>query len=123
MSFYTEQFFLYAGLEIIHVGQRMGICSVERHFKAVFGVSTYVCHALWKRMSDKDVLPEKALGKHLLWTLKWLKLYLSNEAMCAVCNCSENTFRKWRDIMVEGITRINVVSEKQMSANTKSISP
>ena len=32
---------------------------------------------------------------HLLWTLSFLKIYVSESVVSNLCNCHEDTLRKW----------------------------
>ena len=111
-DFYSKESFLEEATNIIHVGDGMGIHSILKRFKSAFGISVYLCTKTWNRMRHLDILSNEACPKHLLWTLLWLNTYISTEMMCATCECSKNTFKRWRDEMVNSLTRLDVVSHE-----------
>lgn len=92
---------------------RNGQVSEQNHsriFRANFGVSPYICAAVWNLMVDTRLLPLRAQPKHILWSLLFLKVYASENVLCTICACDEKTFRKWVWMMLEQMAKFDVVS-------------
>jgi hypothetical protein len=91
--------------------------TAERRFKSAFGVSSYVCHALWNMLVDQS-LPKSATPIHLLWTLCFMKLYTAESVLASLCGCDEKTLRKWVWTMVEQLAKLELVSWKTVENRT-----
>ena len=79
-------------------------------FKLWFGVSVECATTAWNSSMERDLLKPGTRPKHLLWTLFWLKHYQVNDIICDIMTCSEKTFIKYRDIVLEAIKELPVVS-------------
>ena len=87
----------------------------HRQFVSHFGVSPRIAALAWNRMISDETLPLGGKPFHLLWTLCWLKTYQTEAVICSICNIgTENTFRKWRDLMLEELKYIDLVSNYQV---------
>jgi hypothetical protein len=82
-----------------------------RQYRSHFGCSERLTALAWNRMVSDGCLPTKAQPKHLLWTLFWMKSYETEEICCSTCNVGcENTFRKWRGLMLQALKFMDLVS-------------
>lgn len=104
--------------EILHRrSNRRKRVSLER-FSVIFGCSPGVAAALWNRLDDKDLLPEDALIKHLLWSLSFLKLYNVQRASSPVCGADKKTYRKWLWAMLDALAELDLVSRSAVAARS-----
>ena len=93
----------------------------SRVYSASFGVTPYITAWIWIKIIDEGLLPKKGKRKHLLWTLYWMKTYLTNDVLCAALQIgSDKTFCKWRDEFIWAIANIDVV---RMSRHRRRHSP
>ena len=88
---------------------RMGL----RQFASFFGCTPAVAAALWNRIEKKkdeiDVDPNFTPAK-LLWTLLFLKTYLSETVLATLCRgCTEKTLRKWVWIGIDILGDLDLV--------------
>jgi hypothetical protein len=49
----------------------------DRHFRELFGACMEIVLHVWYMMEEDGLLPDKSKPKHLLWTLYFLKVYIS----------------------------------------------
>jgi len=68
----------------------------HRVFRSAFGTSFRVCSELWCKLEPKKTISRRAKPKHLLWTLIYYKVNISEEMMIKIANCKScDTFRDW----------------------------
>ena len=97
--------------EILHrISNRRTRYSRDR-FAAAFGCSPKVVASLWNRLEKKNLLPDDALCKHLLWALFFLKLYIVEKAAAPLCGAAEKTFSKWIWIILDALAELDIVSQ------------
>ena len=86
-----------------------------RVFKAFFGTYPEVVADIWGT-ADK---PKKTHPNHLLWTLMFLKLYVSEDVICIICQTSKNTLRKWVWLWIDTIalTSLSVIDWNKRKRN------
>ena len=83
---------------------------INRHFRAMFGVSSRTAHLLWVTF-DIDVLgPPGGKRTHLLWMLMFLKEYCTQDSLSGICRVSRKTFRRWVDMFLDRVSNLNLVS-------------
>ena len=81
---------------------------IERKFKSMFGVSPFLCNALWYRLrisKNADFFP-----RHLLMGLCFLKLYAVEHVYCSIFNVSEKTIRHYQWMVISEISKLKLVS-------------
>jgi hypothetical protein len=65
-------------------------------FRALFGCSPVVVVALWKQLSNADLIPDQGTMTHLLWKLMHCKQFGKWATMKKLANCVDpKTLRKW----------------------------
>ena len=90
---------------------------LNRHFRAMFGVSSRTAHLLWITL-DIDVLgPRGGKRIHLLWMLMFLKEYCTQDSLSGLCGVTRNTFRKWVDAFLHRVSNLNLVSKVETLDN------
>ena len=68
----------------------------NKAFRALFGCGSHVAYMLWQLLISRQLLPQGGTMMHLLWTLMFLKVYPSEEALKRLCGGADNkTTRKW----------------------------
>jgi hypothetical protein len=84
-----------------------------RWFRSTFGASSDVCSHTWEILSHYKKKPERALPKHLLWAMLFLKSYGSEACLAGLFGVAEKTYRKWIWLMLSAISSIysKVVSQ------------
>lgn len=76
----------------------------DKRFRALFGCPSVVAFKLWKELLSNKLLPEGGTMTHLLWTLMFLKVYPSDEAMGLLTGGADaKTLRKWIDRFLDAI--------------------
>jgi hypothetical protein len=80
-----------------------------RIFRAHFGVPPRRCARTWNLMLSKNLLPDKAQPKHLMWTFLFLFLYESENVLARMCQCDEKTLRKWTWVFITSIGCLDMV--------------
>ena len=83
---------------------------INRHFRAMFSVSSRTAHLLWITL-DVDV-PGPTGGKriHLLWMLMFLKEYCTQDSLSGICHVTWKTFCRWVDIFLDYVSNLDLVS-------------
>ena len=77
----------------------------DKRFHALFGCSCDVAFQVWTELSSRRLLPQGGTMTHLLWTLMFLKVYPSEEAMKRLTGGADNkTTRKWVGLFVQSIS-------------------
>lgn len=84
-----------------------------RKFRSLFGMSCKVVTKTWNSLQLQNLLPAKADPKHLLWMCAFLKSYDSENVYATRFKVDEKTFRKWVWIMLEAVSKLEVVSRKK----------
>ena len=76
-----------------------------KHFKAFFGTTPGICEFIWNNAFLALSIENSGLRfYHLLWGLMFLKLYSTEQILCAhVGGVDEKTFRKYVWIVVPSI--------------------
>ena len=65
----------------------------DRRFASHFVVMQDVVSKLWGLLEDQG-LPHGFQPMHLLWTLCFLKIYVSENVVSNLCDCHEDTLHK-----------------------------
>ena len=58
---------------------------VNRHFRAMFGVSSRTAHLLWVTLDVNVAGPTGGKRMHLLWMLMFLKEYCTQDTLSGIC--------------------------------------
>ena len=83
---------------------------INRHFRAMFGVSSRTAHLLWVTL-DVDVLgPPGGKCTHLLWMLMFLKEYCTQDSLSGICHVTRKTFHQWVNVFLDHVSSLNLVS-------------
>jgi hypothetical protein len=99
--------FLTLGLRIVCKQTTIQNKESDLHFfRSAFNASPDVCSHVWEYVSYYELKPRKALPKHLLWALIFLKSYATEPFLAGLVGASEKTFRKWIWLMIETISRL-----------------
>ena len=86
-----------------------GRAGFERRFKAFFGVKPRACVEVWRLLMRKKWFETKNLTDpreekaHILWALRFLKSYSTEEIHAAEVTHTKKTWRKWTWMYVEAI--------------------
>ena len=67
----------------------------HRRFREFFGVSPVICSIIWDILVSVQSIPSSGKPCHLLWTLLFLKRYLTEHVMSSIVGTDEKTIRKW----------------------------
>lgn len=80
-------------------GREYIFATTETHYlqlyKGNFGISPYDTARIWVLMQQCELLPEKGKAKHLLWTLFFLRKYLTEDTMEIILHANRKTIRTW----------------------------
>jgi hypothetical protein len=109
MVIYSPSSFLYLGLQIAKERDMIVARSNDaerRFFKSAYGSSPEVCSHTWEYLNHYNVIPEKAVPKHLLWAMIFIKSYASEGFLSALVGTTEKTYRKWIWLMLQSISHI-----------------
>ena len=88
---------------------------VNRHFRAMFSMSSRTAHLLWITL-DVDVSgPTGGKRIHLLWMLMFLKEYCTQDSLSGICRVTQKTFRCWVDIFLDHVSNLELVSGNDQS--------
>jgi hypothetical protein len=82
----------------------------NRRFAAHFVVPQDVVSELWGLLEDQGSIPRGFRPIHLLWTLCFLKIYATENVLAGICQCHEDTFRKWVWVGIHLIKELELVS-------------
>jgi hypothetical protein len=84
------------GRDMLLDGRKLCKSEANRRFRGAFGASFATISALWDQLEPKRKISQRAQGKHLLWTMVYLKVNQSETIHCAIVGCkSRDTFRDW----------------------------
>lgn len=100
-----EDYFWRLGCDIMKCSYGISKSVGMRRFKANFGVSPNVCHKLWQEL----VKPNNPEPNHLMWTLKFLKTYPTENVLATILERDEKTLRKYIWLYVTCLAELNVV--------------
>jgi hypothetical protein len=92
------------------LAESVGEYTRRRRFRSLFGISTTICTKIWSLLICQ--VRREARPIHLLWTLFFLKHYSVEEVNATFAGVSEKTYRKWTWLMLEELSLLNLVSEK-----------
>ena len=85
----------------------MATSSVQRRFRATFGLTSDDCCDLWERLSCSDCVSRKSQPFHLLWALMLMKVYVSETVLAALAGgVDEKTFQKWAWMFIHAISML-----------------
>ena len=91
-------------------------------FRSAFGTSFWVCSELRSNLGPKKKISCRAKPKHLLWTLIYFKVNISEEMMIKIANCKScDTFRNWVTKFTDGIAALEddvIVWENRLNRGT-----
>ena len=109
-SFSQKRAFINHGMKLMNHGKMGGRKLFSRRFRAFFGVKPMVCVIVWRLLEkqrwfkkEKITEPKK---EHLLWALRFMKSYSTEEIHAAEVKKVKKTWRKWTWLYVEGIASI-----------------
>lgn len=99
-------------------GQIVDAATAAR-FRSSYGISHDVCSHTWELMAKYGTMPAKAMPKHLLWSLMYMKTYESEIFLSSLFGVSDRCFRKWIWLMIASIGQLydKVVSRKKLEVN------
>lgn len=80
----------------------------RRRFQQNYGISPFMCTILWSKLSP--TLHKNCRPKHMLYALRFLKTYSTEDVSAVAEGCDEKTFRKWVWYFVTAIGQLNEVS-------------
>lgn len=81
--------------------------SERRHIRSVFGASFPTMSQLWNMLDPTISISNRAMPKHLLWTLTFLKVQKSESVHLQLTKCrSRDTFREWVRKFATAIARL-----------------
>jgi hypothetical protein len=80
-----------------------------RKFRSLFGCSPLVCCTMYNKLVEQNLIHNKCRVLHFMWTLVFLKIYSSENALCTLLKCSEKTLRKWVWYYLEKCSQIELV--------------
>ena len=81
-----------------------------RKFRQNYGTSPFVCKLLWRELAP--MLPKKYRQKHMLYALRFLKTYATEEVSAAVEGCDKKTFRESAWFFVHKLSCLTLVSTR-----------
>lgn len=79
----------------------------DRRFRALFGLDSKTTADCWNKIARG--VPQGGSYRHLLWTLMFMKLYATEEVNSIIAQADRATFRKWVNIFIDLISRMNMV--------------
>ena len=83
---------------------------INRHFRAMFGVSSRTAHLLWITLDIDVIGPRGGKQIHLLWMLMFLKEYCTQDSLSGICGVTQKTFHHWVDVFLDRVSNLNLVS-------------
>jgi len=104
--------FIYYGLEILNrnrptLDTRWTTVN-QRRWSTNFGTSPSICQVIWGLITsnNEEPLPNGANFFHILWTLLFLKLYMSESVLSGLVGVDEKSYRKWIWIFTPKIAQL-----------------
>jgi len=91
-------------------GVHLSSSTIDRRFGAFFGASIHITYMLWCMLAVEVDGPVGGTIGHLLWSLMFMKLYGTVDAMARICDCDPGTHRKWTWLFIERIASLDIVS-------------
>ena len=99
MAIYSPQAFWVLAQNLFKVKE-------DRTFRALFGTSTDVCSVLWDYCATHKRRPKRGMKpKHLLWSLRFLKSYDTEDSLSTWAETTRKTWRKWVWILLRIIRK------------------
>ena len=74
--------------------------TINTRCRSHIGVSFEVCADVWNQITTNGSIPEKAMPKHLLWTLNFMFLY---DVLATRWEADTKTLKKWIWAMIDSI--------------------
>ena len=109
-----ELFFIKLGASLWLSKSAASLLSLKRRFAGMFGCLPHICAIMFEYLRQMNEIQwPLSLGiepKHLLWALLFLKRYNTEEINLSIVGCDEKTFRKWTWKVIEGLSKMSVVS-------------
>lgn len=90
-----------------------------RRFRQIYGVTPNICTILWRKLHPK--FSASTCPKHLLWALRFLKCYGTEEINADAEGCTEKTFRTWCWKIVILLADIDLVGTDNIKFSTSII--
>lgn len=81
-----------------------------RRIKAIYGVSPSIMKIIWNNLYNSSSLPHNSNPEYLLYALRFLKTYDTEDVSSSAEKCHEQTFRNWSWVFVELLSDMNLVS-------------
>ena len=105
-----ERAFINHGLKLMNRDTMGGRTVFDRRFKAFFGVKPMAVVTVWRLLKKKKWF-EKNMStepnkEHLLWAMRFMKSYSTEEIHAAEVQKNEKTWRKWTWLYLEGIASV-----------------
>ena len=99
--------FYYIGCTLTHHDASSGSVAVGcRRFRALFGVTHFVCSDVWRRLHESQSMPHGGKPVHLLWACLFLKRYATGSENRAITGADEKTVRKWTWAFIKAIAHL-----------------
>ena len=100
------------------LGLERELCSktIERRCRSFIGVSFEVCADVWKRITLNRSISKKAKPKHLIWALRFLFLYETDDVRATELKADIQTIKEWTEDMLDAIMTLKkeVVSSLEL---------
>lgn len=83
--------FLYKAAPILNRVRKIDSDATHCHFKEIFGISAYITSIVWYLLSTKADLDNNILPIHLLWTLVFMRHYMTNRVLATFLKANSKT--------------------------------
>ena len=105
-----ERAFINHGLKLMNRDTMGGRKVFDRRFRAFFGVKPMVVVLVWRLLKKQNWFYKNKVKEpnkeHLLWALRFMKSYSTEEVHAAEVQKVEKTWRKWTWLYLEGIASV-----------------
>ena len=105
-----ERAFINHGMKLMNRHTMGGRKVFDRRFKAFFGVKPMAVVIVWRLLKKKKWFETKMSTEpnkeHLLWAMRFMKSYSTEEIHAAEVQKNEKTWRKWTWLYLEGIASV-----------------
>ena len=88
---------------ILKLERNLCAYTINKRCRSHIGVSFEVCADVWNRITTNGSIPEKAMPKHLLWTLNFMFLYETDNVLATRWEADTKTLKKWIWAMIDSI--------------------
>jgi hypothetical protein len=105
----TMDFMQQEACSMFEWGGAVGSTVNQRRFHYHFGVSPLVCAIIYNRVKNSEHKVVGSRPHHLLWTLCFLKTYVTEGVLATMLHSTEKTVRKWVWKWIDAIHELDVV--------------